>query len=345
MMHKIHKIKGGDESMSTSSTDVQRTRYQITINNPLDKGMTHNKISDILKRKFSSLVYFCMADEMGSTYHTHVFVIFQDRVRFSKVRRHFSEAHVEECIGTTADNIDYIRKVGKYAENRSETQHLIEGSFEEYGTPPSEGRGKSKKMSYLYQKISDGYTNAEIISENHDYIHELDKFDRIRATILMDKFKGKIRHNLRVIYISGPSRVGKTKSVFEKHESSDIYRVTDYAHPFDSYSGQQVIVFDNFKTSLKLGEMLTYCDIYPVELPSRYVNKVACYDIVYIISTYPLEEQYKNVPKNDIQGWNAFIRRIDSVIVFNEDGTITEYDSGQTYLCQHKRKTTGRTSQ
>ncbi len=34
-----------------------------------------------LIRNFGTLAYFAMADEMGSAYHTHVFVYFNSRVR------------------------------------------------------------------------------------------------------------------------------------------------------------------------------------------------------------------------------------------------------------------------
>lgn len=63
--------------------------------------------------------------------------------------------------------------------------------------------------------------------------------------------------------------------------------------------------------------MLNYLDIYPLVLPSRYNNKVACYSIAYIISNWPLENKYLDAQKNDKESWNAFLRRIDKVIRYD----------------------------
>ena len=108
-----------------------------------------------------------------------------------------------------------------------------------------------------------------------------------------------------MVYISGATGTGKTRGVLEKNGYSNVYRVTDYLHPFDSYNGQPVIAFDEFRSSLRIKEMLLFCDIYPIELPSRYTNKYACYNKVYIISNWSLEKQYYEVQKDDKESWEA----------------------------------------
>ena len=69
--------------------DTQSFMYQITINAPKEKGWTHEHILEVLRGNFKTLVYICMADEQGSCYHTHVFVVYASRVRFSMVKRYF----------------------------------------------------------------------------------------------------------------------------------------------------------------------------------------------------------------------------------------------------------------
>lgn len=75
-----------------------------------------------------------------------------------------------------------------------------------------------------------------------------------------------------------------------------------------------------------------YCDIYPIELPSRYANKYACYEKVYIISNWGLERQYESQQLFDIETWKAFLRRIKKVITYDESGKRTEYDSPDEYF-------------
>ena len=48
-----------------NTKDTQRNAYQLTINNPLDYGYSHNKIKKLLLNKFTTLQYFCLADEIG----------------------------------------------------------------------------------------------------------------------------------------------------------------------------------------------------------------------------------------------------------------------------------------
>lgn len=263
--------------------------YQLTINAPLEKGYSHEHIIEIIRRNFKTVIYFCMADEQGTMFHTHIFIVFSSRVRFSMVKRYFSEAHIERCKGSVSDNVNYIKKSGKWELDETKQEKKIEGTFVEYGTQPPDSKGKRHDMSELYQMVLDNMTNAEILAVNQDYILQIDKLDKVRTTILTERFKETVRLDLEVTYISGATGTGKTRGVLESNGYSNVYRVTDYLHPFDGYACQSVICFDEFRASLKLKDMLMYCDIYPIELPSRYANKFACYNKVYIVSNWALE--------------------------------------------------------
>ena len=311
--------------------DTQSNRYQLTINAPIEKGYSHDRIFEMFRNNFKTLIYVCMADEQGSQFHTHIFAVFSSRVRFSMIKRYFPEAHIEKCRGSTSDNVHYVKKTGKWLD---ETKHetKIEGSFEEYGTPPPDSKGRRYDMSELYQMILDNMTNAEIIAVNQDYILQIDKLDKVRTIILTERYKETVRLDLEVIYISGKTNTGKTRGVLEKHGYSNVYRVTDYKHPFDSYNCQPVIAFDEFRSSLRLKEMLMYCDIYPIELPSRYTNKFACYNKVFIISNWILEKQYAELQKEDNESWQAVLRRIHKVIHYESPEKVIEYPSVKAYL-------------
>ena len=120
--------------------------------------------------------------------------------------------------------------------------------------------------------------------------------------------------------------------MLEAHNFIDVYRITDYKNPFDGYRCQPVIAFDEFRSSLRLKEMLLYCDIYPLELPSRYANKYACYNKVYIISNWALERQYPEAQREDRESWEAFLRRIHKVITYDDKGKKIIYPSVQAYF-------------
>ena len=311
--------------------DTQSNKYLLTINNPKEKGLTHGEIKKIFVNNFKTLEYCAMADEMGKTYHTHIFVYFNSRVRFSTVKKNFPEAHIDVVKGMVSDNINYIRKTGKWKDSeKAETS--IQDTFEEYGKRPPDSRGKLSDMTELYQMVNDGMTNTEILAINQDYILQIDKIDKLRTMLLTEKYKGIIRKNLRVIYVSGATGTGKTSGVLAEHGAENVYRVTDYLHPFDSYNCQSVICFDEFRSSLYLKDMLNYCDIYPLELPARFSNKYACYDTVYIISNWGLEKQYSELQKEDTASWKAFLRRIREVREYKGIGNVVTYNSVEEYF-------------
>ena len=312
--------------------DTQSFMYQLTINAPLEKGWHHQRILDVLRNNFKTLIYLAMADEEGTQHHTHIFIVFASRVRFSMVKRYFPEAHIEKCKGTVSDNVNYVKKTGKWEDNQSKQEKKIEGTFEEYGTQPPDSKGKRSDMSELYQMVLDNMTNAEILAQNQDYILQIDKIDKVRTTILTEKYKETVRTELEVTYISGATGTGKTRGVLENNGYSNVYRVTDYKHPFDNYNGQSVIAFDEFRSSLNIKDMLLFCDIYPIELPSRYTNKFACYNKVYIISNWSLEKQYLEIQRDDVESWKAFLRRIHKVVIYEDIGKRIEYPNVKDYL-------------
>ena len=315
--------------------DKQSNKFLLTINNPIEKGLDHDQIKKTAIENFPTIDFIAMADEKGTCSHTHVFLYFRSRVRWSKVKKYFPEAHIDICKGLVSDNVSYIKKTGKWADTDKEETKIV-GTYEEWGNQPSDSRGKRSDMTELYEMITNGLSTAEIISINQDYIRMLNDINRLRTTLLSDKFKDTIRKELKVIYISGVTGAGKTRGVLETHGAGQVYRVTDYKNPFDTYSLQSVIAFDEFRNSLPLGKMLNYLDIYPVELGARYSNHVACYTTAYIISNWRLEQQYSEAQKTDPDSWKAFLRRIHEVWIYTDVNQVEKYPSVEAYFNRDK---------
>lgn len=297
--------------------DTQARKWQLTINNPHEKGFTHEKIKAVMDANFKSVVYWCMADEIGEngTYHTHLFLCGRSGIRFSTLRNHFAGAHFEMCNGTAQENKDYIKKEGKWSSHKKH-ETCVDNTFEESGEIPVERKGRKNNMDDIYSMIKDGLTNFQIMEQIPEVMLHMDKLDAARQTIIQEEYKFKFR-KLNVTYLYGDSRTGKTRSVLDAYGYDNVYRVTDYMHPFDNYLGQDVILFDEFRDSFRIGDMLNYLDPYPLQLPCRYYNKYACYTNIYIASNISLAEQYKNCPEEDK---SAFYHRIDCVKKFTANG-------------------------
>ena len=250
--------------MSTKKNDTNNNRrsrkYQLTFNNPeKHKNCTHQAIKENLS-SWGNIIYFCMADEVLKTPHTHLFVQFKNPVYFFSIKKVFSTAHIEEAQGTAEENRAYICKEGTWENTEKETTNLKE-TYEEWGTMPQTGQGRRSDLANLYQMIKDGYSNVEILEINPDNLLNLQHIDKARLEILSNRYRAKRRTNLTVTYVSGSTRYGKSRNNLDSHGDSNVYRVADYKHPFDTYSGEDVLVLEEFRSDLPIGNVLNYLDI------------------------------------------------------------------------------------
>lgn len=300
-------------------------KFQLTINNPTQHGYDHSRIKSILT-EFPSAVYWCMCDEIGEqgTPHTHIFLVCKNSVMFDTLHKRFYGAHIEAAKGSNQENRDYIRKEGKWLGDAKHETNLAD-TFAEWGELPPERSSRETQAEQIIQMVSAGKSNAEILSEIPGAYNKLNYIEQARQTLLEEQYRSKWR-NLDITYIWGETGSGKTRSVMETYGYANVYRVTDYAHPFDGYKGQDVLLFDEFRSSLPLAAMLTYLEGYPIELPCRYANKVACFTKVYLISNIPLEKQYPNVQLDEPASWTAFCRRIHHVLRLDNDFQVLDDD-------------------
>lgn len=313
--------------------DKQSRKWQLTINNPQDKGLDHDALKKALE-EFKSLVYWCMADEIGldtHTPHTHLFMVLKSPAKFSTVKKRFPDAHIEQARGSITENRDYVAKSGKWADDpKADTS--VPGTFEESGEPPEEpGQGARSDIAEIYRQIEEGMSNAEIMAANPDSAKHIHLMDKVRQDILEARYRDQWR-DLDVTYLFGPTATGKTRGVMEKYGYGSVYRVTDYNHPFDRYAQEPVLCLDEFRSSLLIGDMLDYLDGYPLALPARYANRQACFEAVYIISNIGLKEQYPNVQANEPETWKAFLRRIHHVIEYRANGPPIDHGPALDYI-------------
>lgn len=301
--------------------DTQSRKWQITINNPVDKGFTHERIKQTVS-DMKAVIYWCMADEIGKdgTYHTHIYLHGKGGIRFSTIKKRFDGGHFEMAKGTALQNMEYVSKTGKWM-NDKKADTRVDGTFEEFGEIPIERQGCRNDLGDLYGMIKDGLTDYEILEQMPESILSIDKLDRVRQILRQEQFKNEFR-KLEVTYIYGDTGLGKTRGIMEQYGYSNVYRVTDYMHPFDGYKGQDVIIFEEFRTSFPISDMLNYLDGYPLELPCRYNNKYACFTKVYMITNVPLAQQYKSVQRDSPQTWCAFLRRINNVMHYTDIGVV-----------------------
>ena len=310
--------------------NAQSRKFQLTINNPVEHGFAHIDIINICQTVLKC-DYFALVDEQGSCYHTHVFIYRSSPVKVTYLKKLFPPAHIEFCKGTCKANRDYLLKQGKHAD-KSETQ--IDGTFEEFGDIPLERQGSRSDLVDLYDMIKSGKSDCEIISANPNYMFRLRDIQALRNAYIEDAFS-KMFRQLEVVYIYGSAGVGKSRSVLDMFGYSNVYRVTDYQHAFDTYNYQDVLVFEEFRSNFSISQMLNYLDGYPLRLPARYFDRQAVYTKVFLITNIPLELQYHQIQIDQPETWQGFLRRINKVRYFDKTGKITEWLT-MDYINRHK---------
>ena len=311
--------------------DTRHRRYLLTINNP-GADWTHDKIREMLGGM--NLKYWCMADEQGleeQTPHTHIyFVVERSAVRFSTVKSLFPTAHIEPAQTDSEGCRAYVKKSGKWAEDEK-ADTAIPGTFEEWGELPEERPGHRSDWDIAYQMLENGNSPLDVIEAQTHLMRYRGTFEQIKQELIAKEFRDKFR-TLEVTYIQGATEMGKTRYVMDKYGYANVCQITGYQHGcFDKYQSEDVLILDEFAHSFKIQDMNNFLDGYPLMLPCRYANKVACYTRVYIISNIPLELQYPLVRIENPAVWNAFIRRVHRVLVFHAPGEFDEYTTAEYF--------------
>lgn len=306
----------------------QSRKWALVLNNPLDYGLTHEVIIELLNR--FSPTYYCMADEIATTgtYHTHVFLYSESPIRFTTMKNRFPTAHIEKAYGSVRENRDYVRKEGKWADTeKAETS--VPDSFVEWGIIPTETAERAPQLSQLIGAVKEGQTTTEILAQAPNYALRVKDIEFLRRTLVTDKYASELR-DLKVIYVFGAQSTIRTKKIYEENEPKEIYRITTYRKGkgllFDGYHTQSVLVFENFASQIPIEEMMDYLGEYPLLLQARYNDHIACYTTVYISSNLPVTEQYLPVQSRYPELYQEFLGRIQKILCISQKGESVEVD-------------------
>lgn len=283
------------------SSNTQSRRFILTINN-------EQRTDEELCTYIQGLEHFkyCMFQrEKGhekGTEHIQMFLVFTIGKRFSTIKDYFPTAHIEKAQGNSVQCRDYCSK----EDTRISGPYEL-GEFSQQGS-----RSDLKTIVELVQANASDDDILRLFPSQ--FLLYSDKIQRLRDIQRYNECKVKER-KVHVTYIYGPKGSGKSSYIRDTFGYGNFYRVTNYKkYPFDFYDYEKVIVFEEFYNSFAITDMLNYLDIYPVQLPCRYSNKMADYDEVFIISNFPLKEQYKDIQSERPEQFQALLRRIHKII-------------------------------
>lgn len=152
------------------------------------------------------------------------------------------------------------------------------------------------------------------------YKRHIDRATEVRNTNI--KVEGN--RNMKVLYIEGPTGVGKTtlaKWICDEILEVDYYISSSSNDIMQDYLGQKAIILDDFRSdNLIFSDMLKFLDNHTQStVKSRYYNKAIDCEYIIITTTQPLNEQYQEVKFEDRL---QFYRRISELYCIS-NGTIS----------------------
>lgn len=231
--------------------------------------------------------------------HWQIYLEHREAIRFSTLKRLFPRGHLEARKGTKAQAVAYVTK--------SETSQGVAIQKGEIRT--EDERGRRTDLERLRERIlKEGASARSLILEDPSalrYSKKLIELEEIRN----EQTWGRTEREVKARYLWGPPGAGKTRMLFERYGHGQVYRVTDYAHPFDRYDGEPVLALDEFDEGVSFDLLLNLLDRYPLQLPARYVNRWAAFTEVWVIANVPLRRQYRKVQREEPERWEALLRR------------------------------------
>lgn len=302
---------------------------RVTKINNTQNGVYEYNFDDlynILTERYN--VLFALHDKDTENVHCHIVIQHKNQIEFDHLKKLIPYGDIEKQRGSNKECYEYCLHIDKKSQETEKTQYddsCIKTNIEdiEAWKKLDNKLGSRNDLIQIVEDIKNGADKYELM-DNYptQYVRYSNSFQKIQQELL-EKQGAETFRKLEVIYIYGSTGVGKTRYVMEKYGYQNVFRVTEYSNGlFDSYNNQDVILFDEFRSSIPITKMLVYLDGYPVTLPCRYYNKQALFTKVYIISNISLQEQYKNIQVEEPKTYDALLRRITAVYNFDKSKDI-----------------------
>lgn len=306
----------------------QETPYSdwlLTIRRDVDGSeRTPEMVEGALQEVFDAAIG--QPEKGGKSGYRHYQVFAQcRRIRFGTLRKKLAavglgDAHIEHRKGSVSEAVGYCTK-----SKTKDGDGFQFGQIDRHEKEDSH-QGERTDLQRLKARAEAGETVNEILL-SEDGAAAARCLGWLRATCeaaQAAKYRTAVREELEVNYLYGATGTGKTTHVYESEGIGSVYTVTDYAHPFDNYEGEQVLLLDEFTGQISMPSILKILDKWPVQLSARYANKWAAYIRVWVVSNLPPTDLYTYVPESQRR---AFFRRFQHFYKMTEARELVEEPS------------------
>lgn len=302
------------------ANDTSKSWFAV-FNNPAEHGYTGTpqEVCERLRDEWigdsetrTGAWVYCIS--VTGMHHVHMVLEDSKTMRFAIIKKSYCVGmHFEATKGNKQEAEDYIEKKGKHAPKDDEVGETIE--YKLYHGEIKGKQGKRTDLDVFFDRLQLGETPKDILRDTPKAYAHIGVLKNMYYNIRSDNTS--VVRDVKVYWHCGASGSGKSyeriKLIDEKGED-DIYYLTSFVHPWDSYNGQSVLWIEDFRGEFKLQELLRYLDKYKAELSCRYTNGVALWNEVHITSVLTPREVYKNSTLDDNDRIEQLLRRITSIV-------------------------------
>ena len=271
-------------------------RWCFTLNNPTEEEteFMQNLVENMKDGSSTStngveLTYMIYGIEQVSTRHLQGYLELKNKTSLSTMKRLKKRAHWEKAKGTSKQASDYCKKDGDFYEG---------GSI-------MPGQGARSDLQAIKQKIEDGAHELDIADQHFEkWVVYRRSFQRYAALLEESRSWNTVVH----VYW-GKTGTGKTRFCMDQVMDSTFWSPGDYKW-FDGYSGQKIVIFDDYRGEYPLQQLLKLCDRYPMSVPVKGGFVEWKPKKIYITSNIHPNEWYPTADKYSI---SAMFRRFNLI--------------------------------
>lgn len=287
-----------NSSQSARSYPRNRGRHWcFTLNNPTEAE----------KKEVTSIDcrYIIFSQEHGDenqTPHLQGYLEFSTQKRFSALKRlpGLSRAHFEYRRGSRKQAKEYCQK--------DPTAPVFEkGDF------ASGGQGSRTDLAQLVVDFGKHSDYCSLLRANPAAIRYPRAYSQFTAA--KDLLEAPEYREVKVLYFFGAPGTGKTRLAVS---FPDYFKVDDFRNLwFDGYVSQDLLILDDFYSSLPYSFVLKLLDVYKLRLNVKGSFTYARWTKIIITSNVTIDDQYKGVPDR-----SAFLRRVHKIVSFPQTDSL-----------------------
>lgn len=176
---------------------------------------------------------------------------------------------------------------------------------------PDKGKGKRTDLEAACEVVSEKGILGLVEQAPATFVRYHSGMGKLAAIYEQRK---KVLRDVEVILHVGEPGTGKSWAVWENEDHANLYSLTTYGKSrtwFEAYTGESVLLIEDFKGQIDYQELLRILDKYPLIIENKGGSMQAKWTKVYITSNFTPEAWY------DGQPIEALRRRIHKTVKFD----------------------------